>query len=68
MSKNIKKAWAKAIADNDDDETISGLAGPKSKKLKALANSANADEDVADRMTKIEAFAKTLEGMGMKFQ
>ena len=40
------------------------------KKLKALANSANADEDVdlSDRMTQIEAFAKTLEGMGMKFQ
>ena len=70
MSKNLKKAWAKANADNDDDETISGLGGPKSKKLKALANSANADEDVdlSDRMTKIEAFAKTLEGMGMKFQ
>ena len=70
MSKNLKKAWAKANADNDDDETISGSGGPKSKKLKALATSANDDEDVnlSDRMTKIEAFAKTLEGMGMKFQ
>ena len=68
-TKALKKAVVKAT-DNDDDATIPGSGGPKNKKLKRLANSAKADEDadLSHRMLKMEAFAKTLEGMGMKFE
>ena len=74
-AKSIKQAWKAANADNADnsnDTTIPGSGGPKTKKQKKHnANTADAgevDEDLDNRMDKMERFAKTLEGMGMKFQ
>ena len=74
--KSTKQAWKAANADNADnsnDDTIPGSGGPKSKKQKKHnANAANAeagevDTDLTHRMDKMAKFAKTLEGMGMKF-